>query len=214
MCRLASSGSKEPDGTGKILPLEVDVPGGGRLKVVSMGLLVDDEDTASMWRGRILAKALEQFLVDVRWGDLDYLLSEHVGGGGGDQAGRAERARQRPHGCARALRRPRRRGRPRRGAERLLGQRDGVRQPERREQPLAQRRVPGLAGELLDHPAGSEKPELQYDQVAPSGWFCAASAEQRDVLLEAVVAAAGVGEDVAVDAAGVGEQVPHGDAAW
>ena len=27
-----------------------------------------------MWRGLILTKALEQFLIDVRWGDLDYLL--------------------------------------------------------------------------------------------------------------------------------------------
>ena len=35
--------------------------------------------------------------------------------------------------------------------------------------------------------------------------------QQRDVLLEAVVAAAGVGEHVAVDAAGVREQVPHRD---
>src|SRR3954469_21784180 len=78
--RLA--GSKEPDGTGKILPLEVDVPGGGRLKVVSMGLLVDDEDTALMWRGLILAKALEQFLLDVKWGDLDYLLIDMPPGTG------------------------------------------------------------------------------------------------------------------------------------
>jgi len=69
--RLA--GTKQADGTGKILPNEVEVPGGGRMKIVSMGLLVDDEDTALMWRGLILAKALEQFLVDVRWGDLDYL---------------------------------------------------------------------------------------------------------------------------------------------
>jgi ATP-binding protein involved in chromosome partitioning len=78
--RLA--GSKMPDGTGKILPFEVDVPGGGTLKVVSMGLLVDDEDTALMWRGLILAKALEQFLVDVRWGDLDYLLIDMPPGTG------------------------------------------------------------------------------------------------------------------------------------
>src|SRR5437764_5486900 len=78
--RLA--GSKMPDGTGKILPFEVDVPGGGKLKVVSMGLLVDDEDTALMWRGLILAKALEQFLVDVRWGELDYLLIDMPPGTG------------------------------------------------------------------------------------------------------------------------------------
>jgi ATP-binding protein involved in chromosome partitioning len=47
-----------------------------------MGLLVDDEDTALMWRGLILAKALEQFLTDVRWGDLDYLLIDMPPGTG------------------------------------------------------------------------------------------------------------------------------------
>src|SRR5262249_35260849 len=68
--RLA--GTKAADGKGKISPQEIAV-GGGVLRIVSMGLLVDDEDTALMWRGLILAKALEQFLVDVQWGDLDYL---------------------------------------------------------------------------------------------------------------------------------------------
>jgi ATP-binding protein involved in chromosome partitioning len=47
-----------------------------------MGLLVDDENTALMWRGLILAKALEQFLVDVRWGELDYLLIDMPPGTG------------------------------------------------------------------------------------------------------------------------------------
>jgi ATP-binding protein involved in chromosome partitioning len=78
--RLA--GTKGPDGTGKIVPHEIEVAGGGTLKIVSMGLLVDDEDTALMWRGLILAKALEQFLVDVRWGDLDYLLIDMPPGTG------------------------------------------------------------------------------------------------------------------------------------
>ena len=76
--RLA--GTKGADGA-KIVPFEVDVAG-GKLKIVSMGLLVDDEDTALMWRGLILAKALEQFLVDVRWGDLDYLLIDMPPGTG------------------------------------------------------------------------------------------------------------------------------------
>jgi ATP-binding protein involved in chromosome partitioning len=77
--RLA--GSKAADGKGKIAPHEVPV-GSGLLRVVSMGLLVDDEDTALMWRGLILAKALEQFLVDVSWGDLDYLLIDMPPGTG------------------------------------------------------------------------------------------------------------------------------------
>ena len=49
--------------------------------------------------------------------------------------------------------------------------------------------------------------------VAPSGWFCPSVAQRGDVLLDAVVAAAGVEEKVAVDAAGVGEQVPRRDGA-
>jgi ATP-binding protein involved in chromosome partitioning len=62
---------------GKIHPntLEVtntrDPSAPGLLKIVSMGFLVDDEATALMWRGLILTKALEQFLTDVRWGDMD-----------------------------------------------------------------------------------------------------------------------------------------------
>lgn len=55
---------------------------GGLLKVVSMGLLVDDEDKAIMWRGLLLAKAVEEFLVKVRWGDLDYLVIDMPPGTG------------------------------------------------------------------------------------------------------------------------------------
>jgi ATP-binding protein involved in chromosome partitioning len=70
---------------GMIHPHEVPVPGTARpgvLKVVSMGLLVDDEGTALMWRGLILAKAVEEFLVKVRWEDLDYLLIDMPPGTG------------------------------------------------------------------------------------------------------------------------------------
>jgi len=64
-----------------IRPHEIPV-GTGLLKVVSMGLLVDDEDTAIMWRGLMLAKALEEFLVKVAWGTLDYLLLDMPPGTG------------------------------------------------------------------------------------------------------------------------------------
>jgi ATP-binding protein involved in chromosome partitioning len=77
--RLA--GTKAAGGKGKIAPNDVPV-GTGLLRIVSMGLLVDDEDTALMWRGLILAKALEQFLVDVSWGDLDYMLIDMPPGTG------------------------------------------------------------------------------------------------------------------------------------
>lgn len=73
---------------GKIRPHEVEVPPtggrgpGGLVKVVSMGFLVDDEDTALMWRGLVLSKAVEQFLTDVAWGELDYLLVDMPPGTG------------------------------------------------------------------------------------------------------------------------------------
>ena len=44
------------------------------LKVISTGLITEDEDTALMWRGLMLSKALEQFLKNVEWGELDYLI--------------------------------------------------------------------------------------------------------------------------------------------
>jgi len=68
-------------GSGLIRPHEIPV-GSGRLKVVSMGLVVDDEDKAIMWRGLMLAKALEEFLTKVAWGDLDYLLLDMPPGTG------------------------------------------------------------------------------------------------------------------------------------
>ena len=78
---------------GKIHPNEIPVAGlrpgapGGLLKVVSMGFLVEDEGTALMWRGLVLTKALEQFLTDVRWGDLDYMLVDMPPGHGGHPDG-------------------------------------------------------------------------------------------------------------------------------
>lgn len=67
--------------------------GEGTLKVVSTGFLVD-EDTALMWRGLMLTKAVEQFLRDVEWGDLDYLLIDMPPGTGDVQMGLA---RMLPH---------------------------------------------------------------------------------------------------------------------
>jgi ATP-binding protein involved in chromosome partitioning len=52
------------------------------VEVVSTGLIVDDEETALMWRGLMLSKALEQFLKQVNWGDLDYLIIDMPPGTG------------------------------------------------------------------------------------------------------------------------------------
>ena len=51
------------------------------VKVISIGFFVE-ENQPVMWRGPMLHKALEQFLVDVYWGDLDYLLIDMPPGTG------------------------------------------------------------------------------------------------------------------------------------
>jgi ATP-binding protein involved in chromosome partitioning len=53
------------------------------IHLVSTGLLLDDEDTALMWRGLMLSKAVEQFLNDVAWPqDLGYLIIDMPPGTG------------------------------------------------------------------------------------------------------------------------------------
>jgi ATP-binding protein involved in chromosome partitioning len=53
-----------------ILPLE-----GHGVKVISMGFFVPEEQPV-IWRGPMLHKAIEQFLGDVYWGDLEFLLCD------------------------------------------------------------------------------------------------------------------------------------------
>jgi ATP-binding protein involved in chromosome partitioning len=77
------------EGRKRILPERVDV-GAGRLEVVSMGLLVDDETDALMWRGLVLNRAVQHFLEDVAWpDDLQYLVIDMPPGTGDVQMGLA-----------------------------------------------------------------------------------------------------------------------------
>ncbi len=73
----------------KIVPNEKQV-GDGTLEVVSMGFLVDREETALMWRGLMLNRAVQHFLEDVRWGPVDYLLIDMPPGTGDVQMGIAK----------------------------------------------------------------------------------------------------------------------------
>jgi len=44
------------------------------VKVISMAFLLEDEDTPVVWRGPIKLGAIQQFIGDVEWGQLDYLV--------------------------------------------------------------------------------------------------------------------------------------------
>lgn len=60
--RLESNGRK-------LIPAEV-----GNIKVVSIGFLLQDGDDAVIWRGPMKAGVIKQFVEEVEWGDLDYLV--------------------------------------------------------------------------------------------------------------------------------------------
>jgi len=62
----------------KILPHQV----GERLKVVSMQSLMMDSDQAVIWRGPAKTGVIRQFIGDVLWGDLDFLLIDSPPGTG------------------------------------------------------------------------------------------------------------------------------------
>ena len=66
----------ERAGEGKTVMKPVVRPiGDGFLHVVSMGSISGANETeAIMWRGMMLNRAVQHFLEDVQWGDLDYLL--------------------------------------------------------------------------------------------------------------------------------------------
>jgi ATP-binding protein involved in chromosome partitioning len=76
---IGAKGRLEADGKTKLID---PVIARGGVKVVSTGLIIESEQTALMWRGLMLSKALEQFLKQVNWGDLDYLLLDMPPGTG------------------------------------------------------------------------------------------------------------------------------------
>ncbi len=64
------------DGKDKIVPLEQY-----GIKLISIGLLVD-EKSAVVWRGPMASSAIRQFVTDVYWGELDYLVIDMPPGTG------------------------------------------------------------------------------------------------------------------------------------
>jgi ATP-binding protein involved in chromosome partitioning len=81
---------QERDGKKMMVPHEKPV-GDGVLRVISMGFLVEDEESALMWRGLMLNRGVTHFLQDVAWGDdLDYLFVDMPPGTGDVQMGVAK----------------------------------------------------------------------------------------------------------------------------
>ncbi|MBC7949286.1 MAG: Mrp/NBP35 family ATP-binding protein [Chitinophagaceae bacterium] len=64
------------EGKGMIIPLERY-----GIKLISIGLLVDEKN-AVVWRGPMASSAIRQFITDVFWGDLDYLIVDMPPGTG------------------------------------------------------------------------------------------------------------------------------------
>ncbi|MFC1868900.1 P-loop NTPase [Thermodesulfobacteriota bacterium] len=52
------------------------------LSIVSMGMLLGEKDTAVIWRGPLKISAIRQFISDIEWGDLDYLVVDSPPGTG------------------------------------------------------------------------------------------------------------------------------------
>lgn len=67
---------KEVDGKGMIVPLEKY-----GIRLISIGLLVDEKN-AVVWRGPMASSAIRQFITDVDWGELDYLIIDMPPGTG------------------------------------------------------------------------------------------------------------------------------------
>lgn len=67
---------KDVNGKGMIMPLEQY-----GIKLMSIGLLVDEKN-AVVWRGPMASSAIKQFITDVDWGELDYLVIDMPPGTG------------------------------------------------------------------------------------------------------------------------------------
>ena len=52
------------------------------IKVISVNLLLDDEETPVVWRGPVIAGTVKQFWSEVVWGDIDYMFVDMPPGTG------------------------------------------------------------------------------------------------------------------------------------
>lgn len=76
--RVEANGTKE---SWKMTPIKKTM-GKGELQVISMGFLAEGETDAIMWRGLMLSRALQHFIENVAWSNVDYLLIDMPPGTG------------------------------------------------------------------------------------------------------------------------------------
>lgn len=83
-----ATGPSIPKGFGLHEPVTADERGilpavtKGGIKVISVNLLLDDEETPVVWRGPVIAGTIKQFWSEVVWGDVDYMFVDMPPGTG------------------------------------------------------------------------------------------------------------------------------------
>ncbi|HMA38388.1 MAG TPA: iron-sulfur cluster carrier protein ApbC [Chloroflexia bacterium] len=74
---MGAAGKPESSPTGKIQPIRTY-----NIDMISIAFFLPDDNSPVIWRGPMLTKLLTQFMYDVEWGDLDYLLMDMPPGTG------------------------------------------------------------------------------------------------------------------------------------
>lgn len=82
ICRMLNLTEKLADAKvnkGDLLP---PMQYGDNLKVISLEYMMEDRDDPIIWRGPLKVQAIRQFVADLAWGDLDYLIIDAPPGTG------------------------------------------------------------------------------------------------------------------------------------
>lgn len=74
---LGLEGRQIMEENGELQPVDLD-----GMKVISLGFFLKDQDEAVIWRGPMKTGVITQFIRDVAWGDLDYLIVDSPPGTG------------------------------------------------------------------------------------------------------------------------------------
>lgn len=74
---LGLEGRQIMESDGELQPVDLD-----GIKIISLGFFLKDQDEAVIWRGPMKTGVITQFIRDVAWGDLDYLIVDSPPGTG------------------------------------------------------------------------------------------------------------------------------------